>query len=151
MSWKGNLLRAGLDTDGANVQVFKGQFLVDDEAFDKAAPTTITNNSNQTYTVGALLGKLILRDPNGGARTDTTPTAAAIVAAIKGCRIGTSFEFVLRNTADQDETITLAGGTGVTISGTATVAQNNSKRWRAVVTAVATPAVTIYSEGTFVH
>jgi hypothetical protein len=103
------------------------------------------------YSAAQILGGLILRDPNGGARSDTLPTAAAIVAAIPNCQVGTAFEFTVRNTADAAETITVSTASGLTLSGTMTIAQNNSKRFLAVVTNVGTPAVTVYSLGTVVH
>lgn len=114
--------------------------------------TTVTTEETAdavTYTAAELLGGLILRDPAGGARSDVTPTAALIIAAITQAGVGNSFEFTIRNTADGAETITLTAGTGVTLSGTMTIAQNNSKRFLCVVTSSTT--VTIYSLGTVVH
>jgi hypothetical protein len=96
-----------------------------------------------------LLGGFILRDPNGGARSDVTPTAALIIAALKNAQVGDSFEFTIRNTADASEVITVTEGVGVTLSGTMTIAQNSSKRFLALVTS--STAVTIYSLGTVVH
>lgn len=118
--------------------------------------TTVTTDStvgNKTYTGAELVGGLILRDPNGGARSDVTPTGAQIVSAFAGCQAGSSFEFTIRNTADAAETITLTAGANVTLSGTMTVAQNNSKRFLAVMNNVTggAEAVTIYSLGTVVH
>jgi hypothetical protein len=102
-----------------------------------------------TYTAAQLLGGLILRDPNGGARSDVTPDATDIIAAMAQAGAGNSFEFAIRNTADAAETITVTAGAGVTLSGTMTIAQNNSKRFLCVVTGATT--VTIYSLGTVVH
>jgi hypothetical protein len=115
--------------------------------------STITTAGAGTLTTAQMLGGLILRDPAGGNRTDTTPTAAALVAAIGGVKNGTSFYLVYRNTADAAETITVAGGTGVTISGTATIAQNNTKIFLVRVDEVTSgsEAVTVYSVGTMVH
>lgn len=123
------------------------------EGVKKATVTTDATAGARTYTAAEILGGLILRDPAGGARSDVTPTAALIVAALKNPVVGSSFEFTIRNTADAAETITLTGGTGVTISGTATIAQNNSKRFQAVCTNVtaSSEAVTVYSLGTVVH
>ncbi len=114
--------------------------------------TTIAVAGAQTYTAAQLLGGMILHDPSGGAATGTTATAALIVTALNGAANGTSFDVVFRNTADAAETITVAGGTGVTISGTATVAQNNSKTFRFVVTESASgnEAITAYSLGSAV-
>lgn len=109
----------------------------------------ITTAGDATFTVAQLLGGLILRDPNGANRSDSTPTTAQLIAAMKAIGVG-SFKFTIRNTANATETITLtAGDTGVTISGTPTIAQNNSKEF--LVVAASTAAVTIYSLGTVVH
>lgn len=106
-----------------------------------------------TYTAAELVGGLILRDPNGANRSDVTPTAAQIVGAVPAAIATSSFEFIIRNDADAAETITLTAGAGITLSGTMTIAQNNSKRFLAVITNAGsgTQAVTIYSMGTFVH
>jgi hypothetical protein len=115
--------------------------------------TTITTAGAATYIASEVLGGLLLRDPNGAGRSDVTPTAALLVAAIPCAAVGDAFEFDIRNTADAAETITVTAGTGVTLSGTMTIAQNNTKRFRLVVTNAtsAAEAVTIYSVGTFVH
>lgn len=114
--------------------------------------TTVTTENtadNHTYTAAELLGGLILRDCNGGDRSDPTDTAANIIAAMVQAGVGNSFEFTIRNTSDADETITVTDGTDVTLSGTMTIAQNNSKRFLCVVTS--STEVTIYSLGTIVH
>lgn len=115
--------------------------------------TTLTTASDQTLTAAQLLGGLLLRDPNGGARQDTLPTAALLVAAIPGAVVGTAFEVIIRNTADAAETITIAAGSGGSISGTATIAQNNTKKFLIVLTNVtgSSEAYTAYSLGTYVH
>jgi len=109
---------------------------------------------NVTYTAAQLLGGLILRNTNGGNRSDVSPTAAQLVAALSSMGrkpvVGNSFIFTIRNTAGAAETITLTAGTGVTLSGTMTIAQNNSKDFEVVFTDVrdGNAAVTIYSLGT---
>lgn len=117
----------------------------------EAVVTTKTTAGAVTYTAAELVGGLILRDPNGAPRSDVTPTATQFVTGIPCAEVGSTFEFDLRNTADAAETITLTAGTDVTLSGTMTVAQNNTRRFRVVITNVATPAATVYSIGTFVH
>lgn len=111
--------------------------------------STVETAGAATYTAAQLLGGLILRDCAGGARSDVTPTAALIIAAMRQAGIGNSFEFTIKNTSDAAETITVTAGTDVTLTGTMTIAQNNSKRFLCVVTASTT--VTIYSLGTVVH
>lgn len=115
--------------------------------------TTKTTAGAVTYSAAELVGGLILRDPNGASRSDVTPTAAQIVGAVTAAIATSSFEVIIRNDADAAETITLTAGAGVTLSGTMTIAQNNSKRFLAVITDAGsgTEAVTIYSLGTFVH
>lgn len=114
-------------------------------------PTTLSTAGVVTYTAAQLIGGLILRDPNGSGRSDISPTAAQIVGAMPGASNGQSFQFDLVNTADGNETITLTAGTGVTVSGTDTVAQNNGKRWIVYITNVTagSEAVTIRSLGTY--
>lgn len=124
------------------------------EVFRRTTATTITTTAAVTYTGAQFINNLILRDPNGAGRSDVTPTAALLVSAIgKGAQVGSTIDFVIRNTADANETITMTAGTGVTLSGTMTIAQNNSKRFLLVIDAI-TPgaeAATLYSVGTFVH
>jgi hypothetical protein len=114
--------------------------------------STLATAGAITYTADQFLGGLILRDPNGAGRTDLLPTALSVLQALPGAAVNQSFQFDLRNTADASETITLSATNiaGATISGTATIAQNNSKRFLLVVTSIdpASPAYTLYSLGT---
>jgi len=124
----------------------------DGPVMPRITATTIATAGNVTYTPAQLLGGLILRDGNGGARTDTLPAAADLVEAVQGAMVGTSFEFELRNTTSTAVAITVAGGTGATLSGTATVAQLNTKMFLVVFTSVTvgSEAYTVYSRGTAV-
>lgn len=118
----------------------------------KLSATTDSTAGALTYTAAMLLGGIILRDPNGAGRSDVTPTAALMLAAIPGAVVGTSVRFTIRNTADAAETITVTAGAGATLSGTMTIAQNNSKDFLLVFTNVtaAAEAYTLYSLGTVV-
>ena len=115
----------------------------------QSSVATVETAGVATYTAAQLLGGLILRDCAGGARSDVSPTAALIIAAITQAGVGNSFEFTITNTSDAAETITVTAGSDVTLTGTMTIAQNNTKRFLCVVTASTT--VTIYSLGTVVH
>lgn len=123
------------------------------QALDRTTVTVDSTAGAKIYSASELLGGMILRDPNGASRSDVTPSAAQLVSAFIGAVAGSSFEFTIRNTADAAETITLTAGSGVNLSGTMTIAQNNSKRFLAVFTNVGSgaEAVTIYSLGTAVH
>jgi hypothetical protein len=123
---------------------------------DFAVPATDATAAAITMTAAQLLGGLLLRNTNGANRADLVPTAASIIAALTARLgaapvVGNAFEFVIRNTAGAAETITVTTNTGATLSGTMTIAQNNSKRFLLVITGVTTPAYTLYSLGTFVH
>lgn len=99
-----------------------------------------------TLTVAQLFGGRITGTPTAAA-TYTTPTATLISGAFKPCYVGSTTEFIVRNTSAGANTITLAAGTGVTLTGTMTIAQNNERRFIIQVTNCNT-AVTIFSTPT---
>ena len=106
-----------------------------------------------TFAASDLLQGLILRDCNGAARADNTPTAQQIIDALtvfgRAPVPGNSFRFTIRNSSAGAFASTLTAATGVTLSGTAAVGQSNSKEWLVVINnAGAVPAVTFYSLGT---
>lgn len=101
-----------------------------------------------TMTIAETLNSLYDRSALGGSdRIDTTPTAAAIIGSLPGAVLNSAFDLVVLNN-DTSNTLTIAGGTGVTITGTATVAHNTSRIFKGIVKAVGplnAAAVTIYS------
>lgn len=118
---------------GGSVQVVAsgGKLLVENggQVHRNLTPTNITTVGAETYSAAQIATGLITRDPNGAARTDTTDTAVAIIAALDLEADGDCFELVLINTADAAEAITIAGGTNVTIANAGqTIAQNESAR-----------------------
>lgn len=121
------------------------------------APAEITTAGAATYTIAQLLTGYVRRDCTGASRSDVTPTAALVVAAFAAifgaASVGMVIEFTIKNTSDAAETITVTGGTGGTVVGTATIAQNNSKRFRLELTNVTatTEAYRLDSLGTVVH
>ena len=114
--------------------------------------TTISTAGIVSYAAAEVAGGLILRDCNGAGRADTVPTAAALLAVIPGAQVGQAVRFTIRNTSGGATSITVSTNTGVTLSGTMTIAQNNSKDFLAVFTNVtaASEAYTLYSLGTVV-
>lgn len=120
-------------------------------------PTTTFNNdisasaTGITLTTTQLINGIMTHSP-AGAVADTTPTATAIVAALTACYVSgttaSTFEFTILNTAAGANAITVTGGTGVTIVGTAAVPQNFAGNFRGIVTAcTGTPTVKLYSIG----
>jgi len=150
MSWRGILRKAGIIGSGYSLE-FLNQIRLRKNLFQKTTVSVIDTAGAATLTAAQILGGLILRDPNGASRSDVVPTATLLINAIHDCKVGDSFEFIIKNTADADETITLTSGTGATMVGTMTIAQNNVKRFRAVITGVSSPAYTVYSLGTSVY
>jgi hypothetical protein len=72
-------------------------------------------DANSVITAAFIAGGLILRSGALAGRTDTSDTAANILSANPGMDIGDGVSVIISNTSTQ--TITLAGGTGVTASG----------------------------------
>jgi hypothetical protein len=118
--------------------------------FPLIVPATYNTAGAVTLTTDQVLGGLLLRDGNGGARTDTLPDAGPLAEAIQGCMVGTSFQFHVRNTSSTAIAITIAVGAGGTASGTMTIAQSNGKTFMVVFTnvTVGSEAYTVYSLGT---
>lgn len=118
---------------------------------------SLANAAGQTYNAISISDPLgrnnqfincFLVRSGGAAVTDTTPTAAQIVAAMPGCSVGTAFEFTAIN--NNSATLTIAGGTGVTLSGTMTVAAANARDFVARIdnATAGSEAVTLQSVGT---
>lgn len=78
----------------------------------------------------------------------TTDTAANIVAALPSAAVGVSYKLRIINESSGAFSWTVVGGTGVTVTGTATIAQNTWREFIVKVTAMATPAVTLQNVGT---
>lgn len=80
-------------------------------------------------TGGAVEVDLALTGTLTGAATATTDTAANIIAAIPVRQVYPGFTYKLRilNQSGGAFTWTVAGGTGVTVTGTATIAQNTHR------------------------
>lgn len=101
-------------------------------ASEKVAEVAETDGA-QTLTAAELLDSKLFTCTPSAARTFTTSTAALIVAALVDESTGTSFEFTIVNKAAATHAITLAGGTDVSIVGSATVAAATSGTFVGVV------------------
>lgn len=94
-----------------------------------------------TLTAADMVAGVLYKTTPTTARAQTTPTAALLVAAIPNCVVNSTFEFTIVATAAFNETLT--PGVGVTIVGSA-VCNNASATYKAIVTAIDTPAITIF-------
>lgn len=92
----------------------------------KPSPTFESNASGGTLSTSDMLGRFVGANPRpvvylsgnvlGSPENWTTPTATALIAAVNGAYVNQSFTFVAYNIGSS--TLTLVGGTGVTVSGT---------------------------------
>ncbi len=114
-------------------------------AYSNLPTATITTTTGTTLTAAQVVGAAIFRSGPTAVFTDTTDTATNIVAAIPGATVNASWK--LRYVNRDASTCTIAGGTGVTISGTATVAASTWRDFICTITNTATPAVTMTSAG----
>jgi len=117
-------------------------------AFNKQI-TTDTTAGALTMTVAMFRAGILNRDPNGAARTDTTPTAAELVADIPNAVVGTSYWMTIDNQGAATEDITLAGGTDVTMNGTLVIGDTKAVNILVTFTVVTvgSEAVTMYVMG----
>jgi hypothetical protein len=101
---------------------------------------TVTTAGDAQYSPANLLGLVVLRDPNGGNRTDTLPDADDLVAAITGAYVGMAFYITIHNNADAAETIQIAAGVNCDLHPAApsTIAQNKSQTFLIILENVGT-------------
>lgn len=111
------------------------------------AITVISTVGAGTLTGAGIAGEIISRtgSQSGTPFTDTTDTAANIVAATPNIHIGDVFEFTYQNTTNAVATIT--GGSGVTVSGITAIAAGASARYLLSYTALNTFTMAGFSAG----
>jgi hypothetical protein len=109
--------------------------------------TSISTAGAGTWTAEAIASGLIVRTGPSEGYTDTTATAAQLVAAFPGAKVGDTFEFTVVNGVAQACTVT--GGSGVTGAGTVNISASKIKRYLGIFTNVSagTEAVTLRSLG----
>lgn len=103
--------------------------------FQNDSPTAVTATTGTTLTAAQLLTGLVNRTGPTANFTDTTDTAANIVAALNGV-VGQSFYIDIKNATAFAET--LAGGTGVTFSSSNIIPANSVAEFLVNVTSATT-------------
>lgn len=117
-------------------------------AYHVDTATSATTVTAANLTGGAVGVTLAMTGTLTAGATLTTDTAANIIAAIPTPQnyVGFTYSLTLINESSGDFAWTVAAGTGVTITGTDTVAQNT---WREfLVTVTSTTTVSLQSIGT---
>jgi len=115
----------------------------------KQTIATLTNNAGITLTASNICNNVgITRAGAPGAGfSDTTDTAANLLSRIPGYETGQGLKFFIQNTTGQ--TMTLLGGTDVTLSGTMTIAAGKGRWFSLRCTSGALKTVTIFNIGSF--
>lgn len=100
--------------------------------------TALTTVGAGTITGVGIAGRVTTRGgaQAGAAFTDTTDTAANIIAGQPNAHLGDSWEYVYQNTTNAVATI--SGGTGVTVSGITVVPPSMAARYLVTYTAAGT-------------
>ena len=98
----------------------------------------LANNANSTLDANAIAGArhCVLNVSGGANLSHTTDIAANMIAEIQNARIGDTWRIRIVNV--NSGTVTLVGGTGVTITGTAAVATNRTVEFMATYSAANT-------------
>jgi hypothetical protein len=119
-------------------------------ANDAVAPLTTSvkacTDADTVLTAAEVLGTITTMTP-GAARNITLPTAALLVAAIPGCKVGSTVELTVVNNAAATHVATVVKGEGITDGSHAdllAVAAKSCKTFKIRVTAIGTPAALIY-------
>lgn len=108
-----------------------------------------TATDTATLTSAQMLGNpCVLTGTPTGAAAYTTPTAAILLLAMQGAVIGSSsYILIIRNTSGGANTITLTAGSNVTITGTATIAQNITRTYLIIPATATTVTILEVSSG----
>lgn len=96
---------------------------------ERTAETGATGDFTATHVING-----IYHQTDGGTPgTRTLVSAATLWAAIRGCKVGTSFRFIVHN-ADGADTLTVAVPASITAFGTLTVAPGKTREFVVVFT-----------------
>jgi len=117
--------------------------------YQASTPAVVNAAVNATYTPAQVLTGMIFRDPQGGVKTDTLPTARDLAQGLPGVAVGTTLSLLVRN--EGGATVTIAVGAGGTASGsplTVLVANNRVFRIRFTNVTPGSEAYTLYTFGT---
>ena len=104
------------------------------------APQTAT--STATLTAAQITGGILVGDTTTTAATYTLPTVTLLEAQLTNAKVNSSFDLAIVNVGTSSGTITMAVGTGWTITGLVTVTYTTSAMFRARKTG--TGAWTLY-------
>ena len=102
-----------------------------------SAPTTNTGTTTVTLTAAEITDDILILNAGTTSTTYTLPicvTAGAVQGVndvVSSAKIGSTFELAIVNLTNTSGTATIAAGTGWTLVGLVTMANNTSAQWRA--------------------
>ncbi len=105
---------------------------VGERIYEKFAVTIETTEGDVTYTAAEMLGGTIARNGGGANRTDTTATAADLVAAMPHAEVGRLVEVIIVNNGSTHN-ITLNEGVGVNIQGSKVITPKQIQKYAAII------------------
>lgn len=108
--------------------------------FDNSSPTPVTATVGTTLSAATFLAGLIVRSGPTAAFTDTTDTAANLATAIAPPSYPTAFYIDIQNTTAF--TMTLTGGTGVTVAANTVIPGNAVGEFLVVLSSATAATVT---------
>lgn len=111
--------------------------------------TALTTVGAGTITAAGIVAGVTLRSGSTSAFTDTTDTAAAIIAAASGSVIGSSWSYIYVN--NTVALATLAAGSGVTLTGAVPVPPNSSATFLATYTGAGAVSLVLVDTAYFPH
>lgn len=141
--------------DKGNTNVIKKMTVAQLQAFSASnfPPAVFTTAALQSAVIPAadIVGGDVVHFINTGTTpaTLTTDTATNIIAALPASKqvVGFGWTLFVRNGSSGANTATVAADASVTLTGTATIAQNTTRMFFAKITATGTPAVSLQSMG----
>ena len=95
------------------------------QLFSEVSPVTVSTSGNEVYTTQNIISGIINRDPNGGNRQDSFPTASGIVGSLSSPVVDTFF-ILLINNLSSTYSLEVVGNTGVNLENNILVGPDKS-------------------------
>lgn len=106
-------------------------------------PSKVTTGTAATFAAGDITGAAFVHYINNASNASlTVRTAAQMFADIPNCQVGFSYALAIRNLNATGATLTADGGATVTLSGTMTIAQNETRFFNVVFPSATTCTIT---------
>lgn len=135
---------SSIEWEDVNGNSFQAGYNFSSKVLDNNVDTQVTATSGVTLTANQIDGSaVIIRTGPTAAFTDTTDTAANIISGLSNPPTNSRFRLRVVNTTGYAETI--AAGTGITISGTATISAGTWRDYDFAVTS--SSAITMTNVG----